>query len=159
MQARSRRSLHECERRSPLYSLKMMSFVIEADGEFPIATGEQAMITLTRKKKSLDGPKKFYVFIRSSSQQWIPKNGRQRKSHVNKSEMKFQEAENFKQSQTVMDLICRSYIEIRKNLILNQIFGLSVWFLEMEIDGNPFKLSSDLLVINENMGKKNKKNC
>lgn len=45
-------------------------------------------------------------------------------------------------------------MEMRKNLIIKQIFGLSVWSLEMGIDDIPFQWSSDLLVSNENMGKK-----
>lgn len=44
---------------------------------------------------------------------------------------------------------------MRKNLIINQIFGLSVWSLEMEIDDILFQWSSDFLVSNESMRKKN----
>lgn len=43
---------------------------------------------------------------------------------------------------------------MRKNLIINQIFGLSVWSLEIEIDDILFQWSSDLLVSNESMRKK-----
>ena len=76
MQARSLTSLLECERRSMLYSLKMISFVIEAAGELPIATEVQAMMILEELSVD-DGPKKLFVFIRPSSQQGIPEKGRQ----------------------------------------------------------------------------------